>query len=127
MAKRPISSTTLIVAGTLSGLSAVLAHAVLKRTELAAPLRVIISLLPIPFFIAFIWAELQWIRAQDEFHRGVILESLAIAFPLAIVIAVVVEALQKAGLLMTLTVGDVWPFMALTWLPALWIARHRYS
>ena len=87
---------------------------------------VIISLLPIPFFIAFIWVELRWIRAQDEFYRGVILESLAIAFPLAIVIGVVVEALQKAGVLTTLTVGDVWPFMALMWLPALWIARRRY-
>ena len=126
MAKNPISSTTIIVAATLSGLSAVVAPAVLKRTELPQSAQVIISLLPIPFFIAFIWAELRWIRDQDEFHRGVILESLAIAFPLAIVIGVVVEALQKAGVLTTLTVGDVWPFMALTWLPALWIARRRY-
>ena len=66
-------------------------------------------------------------RHQDEFHRGVLLESLAIAFPMAIALAVVIESLQKAGLLPTLSVGDVWPWMALTWLPALWIAVRRYK
>jgi uncharacterized membrane protein len=127
MTKRPASPAAVIIAGMISGLSALLAPLILLHTNFPLAARVLISLLPLPFFIAFIWAELQWIRSQDEFHRGVILESLAIAFPLAIVIAVVVESLQNAGLLMTLTVGDVWPFMALSWLPALWVARRRYS
>jgi hypothetical protein len=46
---------------------------------------------------------------------------------MAIALAVVMESLQKAGLLQMLSVGDAWPWMALTWLPALWIAVRRYQ
>jgi hypothetical protein len=126
MAKR-VCDTGVVVAGVLSGASAVLARVLLGSTQLTPAMRVIVALIPVPFFLALIWFELRYVRSLDEFHRGVILESLAIAFPLAIVIGVVVESLQKAGLLMAWTIGDLWPFMALTWLPALWIARRRYK
>jgi hypothetical protein len=126
MQAKPISSATLAVVGALSVGSAVLANAVLRGDQLAQWPSVAVALLPLPFFVAFIWAELRWIRGQDEFHRGVLLESLAIAFPLAIVMAVVIESLQKAGVFTSMTVGDAWPWMALTWLPALWIARRRF-
>jgi hypothetical protein len=121
------SSSKLALLGALSVGSVVAANAVLRHAELGRAGRVAIALLPLPFFFAFVWAELRWIRNQDEFHRGVLLESLAIAFPMAIALAVVIESLQKAGLLSALSVGDVWPWMALTWLPALWIALRRYK
>lgn len=98
----------------------------LRRGLVEGPARVAAALLPVPFFVVFILAELRWVRESDEFHRNVLLESLAIAFPAAIVLAVVVEALQKAGLVTGWSIGDVWPWMALLWIPALWIALRRY-
>ena len=127
MANQTFSSAKLALIGALSIGSVVAGNAVLRNVQLGQGVRVAVALLPLPFFFAFIWAELRWIRVQDEFHRGVLLESLAIAFPLSIALAVVVESLQKAGLLPALSVGDVWPWMALTWLPAVWIAARRYK
>ena len=127
MANPPISTAKVALIGVLSVTSVLAANALLRTAQLAQGVRIAIALLPLPFFFAFIWAELRWIRHQDEFHRGVLLESLAIAFPMAIALAVVIESLQKAGLVPTLSVGDVWPWMALTWLPALWIAVRRYK
>ena len=127
MANQTFSSAKLALMGALSVGSVIAANGVLRIAQLGQVVRVAIALLPLPFFFAFVWAELRWIRQQDEFHRGVLLESLAIAFPMAIALAVVMESLQKAGLLQTLSVGDAWPWMALTWLPALWIAVRRYK
>ena len=122
----PSSTARLVIAGALSIGSVLATNALLRNAELARGLRIVIALLPLPFFFAFIWAELRWINQQDEFHRGVFLDSLAIAFPLAIALAVGIESLQKARLLPELSVGDVWPWMALTWVPSLWIAVRRY-
>jgi hypothetical protein len=127
MANQTFSSAKLALMGALSVGSVIAANGVLRIAQLGQEVRVAIALLPLPFFFAFVWAELRWIRQQDEFHRGVLLESLAIAFPMAIALAVVLESLQKAGLLQTLSVGDAWPWMALTWLPGLWIAVRRYK
>jgi hypothetical protein len=126
MADPSFSNARLALIGALSVGSAVASNAVLRDVHLAQGVRVAVALLPLPFFFAFIWAELRWIRLQDEFHRAVLLESLAIAFPLAIALAVVIESLEKAELLPSQSVGDVWPWLALTWLPGLWIAMRRY-
>jgi hypothetical protein len=127
MTMRPIRCTTLAFLGALSVGATRAANALLRGDGLPQWARVVVALVPLIFFFAFIWAELRWIRSQDEYHRAVLLESLAIAFPLAIAMAVAVESLQKAGVLANLTIGDVWPWMALTWLPALWLARLRYK
>ena len=127
MTSKPIRSSSLAFIGALSVGSTLAANALLRGDSLPQSTRVVVALVPLIFFFAFIWAELRWIRSQDEYHRAVLLESLAVTFPLAIAIAVVVESLQKAGLLESLTIGDVWPWMAVTWLPALWLARLRYK
>jgi hypothetical protein len=127
MTIKPIRSSSLAFIGALSVGSTLAANALLRGDSLPQATRVVVAVVPLVFFFAFIWAELRWIRSQDEYHRAVLLESLAVAFPLAIAIAVVVESLQKAGLLANLTIGDVWPWMAVTWLPALWLARLRYK
>jgi hypothetical protein len=117
----------LALAAALSIVSAVSTDLALERLTIASPeLRLAIAVLPVPFFLLFIFAEFRWIREQDEFHRRVLLDSLAIAFPLAIAEAVTLDALQSAGFLSNLGIGDVWPFMALSWIPCLWIAIRRY-
>jgi hypothetical protein len=104
----------------------VIVSGILMRSLPHGPARTVIALLPVPFVIAFVLAQLSWIRATDEFHKAVMLESLAIAFPSAITLAVVIEAVQKAGYATSWTVGDIWPWMALLWLPAIWIALRRF-
>jgi hypothetical protein len=120
------SAAVVVAAGAFAAASALGVSWVLEHVAIGAPLRLLVALVPVPFFVAFIVVELRWVRQCDEFHRGVILESLAIAFPAAIVLAVTVEAVQKAGYFSGWTVGDVWPFMALLWLPGLWLALRRY-
>jgi hypothetical protein len=114
------------VFGALSVASVLLSSFVLRRGGVDGVARIAVALAPVPFFIGFLIAEVQWIRACDEFQRRVILESLAIAFPSSIVLAVIVESIQKAGFLTSTTVGDIWPWMALCWVPSLAWALHRY-
>src|SRR5688572_31629769 len=116
----------LLLQGGLSVASVILSRLLLAQGEFDAGGRLAAALLPVPFFIAFVFAELRWVRESDEFHRGVILHSLATAFPAAIVLAVVVDALQEGGFVTHWTIGDVWPFMAILWIPALWMSRRRY-
>jgi hypothetical protein len=115
-----------VVAGLLAAGSALLSSWLLREQDHGVAGRVALALLPAPFTALFIGAELRWIRGLDEFHRRVVLDSLAIAFPAAILLAIVVEGLQKAGFVTDWTLGDVWPWMALTWVPALWIAYRRF-
>ena len=118
--------TSVLAAGALSAASALGSSYLLRHGGVSGGARLLLALLPVPFFVAFIVAELRWVRRCDEFHRRVILDSLAVAFPAAIVLAVTIEGVQRAGYLTSWTVGDVWPFMALLWLPALWLALRRY-
>jgi len=127
MTKRPFGHARLAVAGVLSIGTTLLADLALERLSIATgALRLLVAISPLPFFFLFIFAEFRWIREQDEFHRRVLLDSLAITFPLVIAEAVTLDALQSAGFLTHLGIGHVWPFMALTWVPCLWIAVRRY-
>lgn len=127
MLKKSRAHVWLALAAVLSIVSAVSTDLALERLTIASrELRLVLAVLPVPFFVLFILAEFRWIREQDEFHRRVLLDSLAIAFPLAIAEAVTLDALQSAGFLTNLGIGDVWPFMALSWIPSLWIATRRY-
>lgn len=121
------SSGPLVVAGGASVVSALLSSWLLPSESVAAGLRLLVALLPVPFFLWFILAEVRWVRALDEFHRRVILDSLAMAFPAAIALGVLLESVQRAGYLSGWTIGDAWPAMALLWVPSLWIAYRRYA
>jgi hypothetical protein len=126
MANRSMSLASVVGASVLSVATALGSSYLLRHAAVSGAAKLFVALLPVPFFVAFIVIELRWIRQCDEFHRRVILESLAIAFPSAIVFAVTIEAVQKAGYLTGWSVGDVWPFMALFWLPGMWLALRRY-
>ena len=107
MPKSSINTLQLGLAGALSVVSAIASNAALECMEPGSGFtRIIVALLPLPFFFAFIVAEFRWLSGQDEFHRRMMLESLAIAFPFAIAIAVALEALQKAGFLVDVGIGD---------------------
>jgi hypothetical protein len=98
----------------------------LEAHALSPALRLLVALVPVPVFTGFIVSEIQVLRRLDELQKRIQLEALAIAFPAGIILAIAVEYLQKAGFLTEWTFGDVWPYMALLYLPAYLIARGRY-
>jgi hypothetical protein len=116
-----------IVAGFVAGAAALASSWVLGQAELSSVLRFLVAALPAPVFLWFIITELRWIRTLDEFQRRVMVEALAIAFPGAILLAVTVDALQKGGFVAGWSVGDVWPYMALLFVPALRYTLRRYD
>jgi hypothetical protein len=116
-----------IVAAVLSGAAALVSSWLLRHVELGTLPRLLVAALPAPVFLWFIVAELRWLRTLDEFQQRVVLESLAIAFPGAILLAVTIDALQKGGFVSGWSVGEVWPYMALLWVPALLYTHRRYD
>lgn len=95
-----------------------------QHIELARGQRLAIALVPVPFALWVVGEYVRIVRGLDEFYRRVVLEALAIAYPLAMVLGMTIEYLQKAGFLMGANVGRVWPFMALLW-PLTYLYAHR--
>lgn len=94
--------------------------------SLAREARLAVALAPVPVALWVIIEYVRLIRRSDEFLRRVTLESLAIAYPLALLIGMGVEYLQKGGFIPGANVGRVWPIQALLLLPAYLYAHWRY-
>lgn len=88
--------------------------------------RLALALVPVGLWSAAIILLVRAMRALDELQRRIHLEALAIAFPCALMLGMTVEYLQKAGFAPGLGVGEVWPAMALLYVPALAFAHWRY-
>ena len=91
--------------------------------------RLAVALIPIIPFAAFIWKFIGSLRQADELERRIQLEALAIAFPLAMVLLMILALVQLA---MPLDPDDwsyrhVWYFLPIFWLGGLSIARRRYQ
>ena len=91
--------------------------------------RLVVALIPIIPFAAFIWKFIGSLRQADELERRIQLEALAIAFPLAMVLLMILALVQLA---MPLDPDDwsyrqVWYFLPIFWLGGLSIARRRYQ
>lgn len=91
--------------------------------------RLAVALIPIVPFVAFIWKFISSMRQADELERRIQLEALAIAFPLATVLLMILALVQLA---MPLNPDDwsyrhVWYFLPIFWLGGLSIARRRYQ
>jgi hypothetical protein len=67
------------------------------------------------------------IRRLDEMQQRLHLEAIAISFTVTAVLATASEYMTKAGArLPTLDLGWWWPFMAFTWVGAVWVLSRRY-
>lgn len=91
--------------------------------------RLTVALIPIVPFVAFLWKFISSMREADELERRIQLEALAIAFPLAMVLLMILALVQLA---MPLNPDDwsyrhVWYFLPIFWLGGLSIARRRYQ
>lgn len=91
--------------------------------------RLAVALVPLIPFVLFLVEFIGSIRKADELERRVHLEALAIAYPLALVLIMVLALVQVA---MPLNMDDwsyrhVWPFLPIFWLGGQMIARRRYQ
>ena len=101
----------------------------LEAGSLTTGLRVAIALVPVPFFALFLWQLIQGIRGMDELERRVHLEALAVAFPLSILLIMLLGLLELA---IALNRDDwsyrhIWPFFFAFYFLGLSLARRRYS
>lgn len=90
--------------------------------------RVAVALVPIIPFGLFLWYFTDSLRRGDELERRIQLEALAIAFPLAVLLLMVLALVELA---MPLNPNDwsyrhTWQFLPILWLGGLAIAKRRY-
>jgi hypothetical protein len=70
----------------------------------------------------FIVAEVRALRGCDELQRRIQLEALAVAYPLAIAIVMVLSLLRKSGV----GVEPKWTYLPITYFVGLAVAKLRY-
>ena len=98
----------------------------LEREPIGSASRLGFALLPLPFSLLLLAMYVRLVRQADEFQKKIFLESLAIAWPAAMILGMTFEYLQKAGFAMWMDVGRLWPLMAILWVPALFYSYWRY-
>jgi len=92
-------------------------------------LRVVIALLPVPFFAWWLWTWMKGVSEMDELERRIELEALAVAFPLAVIFLMTLGLLDVA---IALNPGDfsprhLWAMMPLLYYVGLYRAKRRYQ
>lgn len=126
LSQKPI---VVISAAVLWTLVYFLARWLLDNRQLQDGLRVVAALTPIVPFAIFLVLMLAGIRQMDELHRRVHLEALAIAFPLTMLLLMLLGLLQ---LVIPLSPEDwsyrhVWQFLPLLYFLGLAFTWRRYQ
>jgi hypothetical protein len=119
----------MLFAGLLWGSVYLLSRGLLALEISERTLRVAIAVLPVPFFVWFLWTWMKNVRSMDELERRIELEALSLAFPLAVVLLMTLGLLEIA---MPLDPADwsyrhVWAMMPLLYYIGLWRANRRYQ
>lgn len=118
---------TLVLAATWVG-AYFIARGILEGAG-ATWLRVLVALLPLPLFAAFLWSYVQLLRSLDELQRKLHLEALAIAFSLGLLLLTTLALMQRA---VTLRFEDwsyahVWVYFPIFYVLSLGFVSRRYS
>ena len=105
------------------------ARGLLESDSLQPWQRVASALAPIPIAAVTLVSIVRGARQLDELELRIQLEALAIAYPLAIVLIMLLALVQLA---MPLNPDDwsyrhIWPFLPMFWLGGQAIARRRYQ
>jgi hypothetical protein len=120
---------TVIFTGLTWVLVYLLTRGLLESNQLSEGWRIVVALapmIPFAFFLAFIMAGL---RSMDELQRRIQLEALAIAFPLTILLFMLLGLLELA---IPLSPQDwsyrhTWSYLPLFYFLGLAIASRRYQ
>lgn len=123
------SGRRLLLSGILFFVGYVLALAAAEMTQLPQAARIAMALVPIAAFIWLLWQLVAGIRQLDELERRIQLEALAVAYPCALVLMMMLGVLQRVVVLSPhdWSYRHVWPFFVLFYLGGLALARRRYS
>jgi len=126
---RRIYGTRLLIRGLLWASVYLLSRGLLELTIPSTPLRVVMALLPTPFFIYYLWTWMKGVSEMDELQRRIELEALGFAFPAAVVFLMTIGLLDLA---VTLNPDDwslhhVWLMLPLVSYVGLFRAKRRYE
>ena len=126
---RRVYGTRLLVRGALWASVYLLSRGLLELNTLPPAARVVIALLPAPFFVYYLWTWMKGVSEMDELERRIELEALGFAFPAAIVFLMTIGLLDLA---ITLNPDDwslhhVWLMLPLFYYAGLWRAKKRYQ
>lgn len=126
LSQKPIVNISATVIWTLVYL---LARWLLDNRQLEGGLRIAVALMPILPFAIFLVLILAGIRQMDELHRRVHLEALAIAYPLAMLLLMLLGLLE---LVIPLSSEDwsyrhVWQYLPLFYFLGLTFTWRRYQ
>jgi len=101
----------------------------LRKFQLEGWVRVAVALLPIPPFVVFLAMVLKEIRSLDELWRRIHLEALAIAFPLAVLLLMILGLMELAT---GLSPNDwsyrhIWIFLPIFYVIGMLVSVRRYK
>jgi hypothetical protein len=127
--KRPPGQWTVMFTGLTWVLVYLLTRRLLESDQLPEGWRILVALAPMVPFAFFLGFILVGIRSMDELQRRIQLEALAIAFPLAILLFMLLGLLQLA---IPLSQEDwsyrhTWSYLPLFYFIGLAIASRRYQ
>ena len=126
---RQVYGTRLLIRGLLWASIYLISRGLLALDPAAPPLRIAIALLPLPFFIWYLWTWFKGAAAMDELQRRIELEALGFAFPAAIVLLMTLGLLDVAMALPSddFSLQQVWLMLPLLYYIGLWWAKSRYK
>lgn len=110
-------------------LTYLISRAALDAADLSSAARVVVALLPAIPFSAFLWLFITNIRQMDEMERKIQMEAMAFAFPMAILLLMILGLLQLA---IPLSQDDwsyrhVWAFLPLFYFAGVALAWRKYK
>ena len=126
---RQVYGTRLLVRGLLWVSIYLLSRGLLELIAGPAALRVAIALMPMPFFVWYLWTWFKGAAAMDELQRRIELEALGFAFPATIVFLMTIGLLDLAiGLpAQDFSLHQLWLMLPLLYYIGVWRAQRRYS
>ena len=107
----------------------VVARGLLEAAIEPQSLRIAIALLPVPFFVWWLWTWMKGVGQMDELERRIELEALAFAFPIAVVLLMTLGLLDLARPLNPddWSLRHLWAMMPALYFMGLWRAKRRYQ
>ena len=119
----------LLMRGLLWAAIYVVARGLLETAIEPRSLRIAIALLPVPFFVWWLWTWMKGVGQMDELERRIELEALAFAFPIAVVLLMTLGLLDLATPLNPddWSMRHVWAIMPALYYMGLWGAKRRYQ
>jgi hypothetical protein len=105
------------------------ARAGIEQTEPGSRAALAFALLPVPAFAFLIWSYTRSVRGMDELQRRIQLEALALAFPIALLVAFTAGLLDLAGFHGegNWDLPRLWPMLVFPYFIGVWLGQRRYS